>query len=88
MGRSALDEDAIRLIEQHNPDVEFDWTRILKGQDAPPEPPSTKERRARPRRVVFAPLRTRRTFQRKLQPEQSTVEHLCSMTLRAVKNTH
>ena len=38
VGRSALDEDAIRLIEQHNPDVEFDWTRILKGQDAPPEP--------------------------------------------------
>ena len=33
IGRSALDEDAIRLIEQHNPDVDFDWTRILKGQD-------------------------------------------------------
>jgi hypothetical protein len=51
VGRSALDEDAIRLIEQHNPDVEFDWTRILKGQDAPPEPkPTTQpERRTRPR---------------------------------------
>ncbi len=35
IGRSALDEDAIRLIEQHNPEVEFDWTRILKSQDAP-----------------------------------------------------
>jgi hypothetical protein len=33
IGRSALDEDAIRLIEEHNPDVDFDWTRILKGQD-------------------------------------------------------
>jgi hypothetical protein len=33
IGRSALDEDAIRLIEEHNPDVEFDWTRILKGQE-------------------------------------------------------
>jgi hypothetical protein len=33
IGRSALDEDAIRLIEEHNPDIEFDWTRILKGQD-------------------------------------------------------
>ena len=32
VGRAALDEDAIRLIEQHNPDVEFDWTRILKAQ--------------------------------------------------------
>jgi hypothetical protein len=35
VGRSALDEDAIRQIEAHNPDVEFDWTRILKGQGAP-----------------------------------------------------
>jgi len=34
VGRSALDEDAIRLIEQHNPDVDFDWTRILKGEDS------------------------------------------------------
>lgn len=33
VGRSALDEEAIRLIEEHNPDVEFDWTRILKGQE-------------------------------------------------------
>jgi hypothetical protein len=53
IGRSALDEDAIRLIEQHNPDVEFDWTRILKGQDGSVEarPPSSQDRRtpARPR---------------------------------------
>ena len=52
IGRSALDEDAIKLIEQHNPDVEFDWTRILK-QEAPVEPPATQtervERRNRPR---------------------------------------
>jgi hypothetical protein len=38
VGRAALDEDAIRLIEEHNPDVAFDWTRILKGEPAPPEP--------------------------------------------------
>ena len=36
VGRAALDEDAIRLIEQLNPGIEFDWTRILKGQGAPP----------------------------------------------------
>ena len=36
IGRSALDEEAIRLIEEHNPDVEFDWTRILKGQEDGP----------------------------------------------------
>ena len=34
VGRSALDEEAIKLIEAHNPDVEFDWTRILKGEGA------------------------------------------------------
>jgi hypothetical protein len=52
IGRSALDEDAIRLIEQHNPDVEFDWTRILKGQDAPVEPRASAppDRHGRPRR--------------------------------------
>ena len=51
VGRSALDESAIRLIEQHNPDVEFDWTRILKGQESTVETASPfQERRARPRR--------------------------------------
>jgi hypothetical protein len=35
VGRAALDEDAIRLIEQLNPGIEFDWTRILKGQGSP-----------------------------------------------------
>ncbi len=38
VGRSALDEDAIRLLEELNPDVEFDWTRILKAEPPPQEP--------------------------------------------------
>ncbi len=50
IGRAALDEAAIRLIEEHNPDVEFDWTRILKGQDAPvEEKPQDRPGRQRPR---------------------------------------
>jgi hypothetical protein len=67
VGRSALDEDAIRLIEEHNPDVDFDWTRILKGGGEPgesrkPDPsrqdmrqrgPSAQERR--PIEQVVAP---------------------------------
>jgi hypothetical protein len=49
VGRAALDEDAIRLIEEHNPDVEFDWTRILKGQGAPDNKPvAPREAQARP----------------------------------------
>jgi len=47
VGRSALDEDAIRLIEEHNPELTFDWTRILKGGPDPEPPP--QERRQRPR---------------------------------------
>ena len=46
VGRAALDEDAIRMIEEHNPDIDFDWTRILKGGG---EPPPERERRAEPR---------------------------------------
>jgi hypothetical protein len=54
IGRSALDEAAIRLIEDHNPDIEFDWTRILKGQDAPiDEKPAQQDRRGRPRPREF-----------------------------------
>jgi hypothetical protein len=61
VGRAALDEEAIRLIEEHNPDVEFDWTRILKGQGAPPPEPRSVERRETPRppqpRPVEQPVR-------------------------------
>jgi hypothetical protein len=35
VGRAALDEEAIRMIEAHNPDIDFDWTRILKGGGEP-----------------------------------------------------
>ncbi|MEO6237522.1 MAG: hypothetical protein ABIQ52_11035 [Vicinamibacterales bacterium] len=35
VGRAPIDETAIRLLEQHNPDVQFDWTRILKTPQAP-----------------------------------------------------
>ncbi len=30
VGRPALDEDAIRTIEEQNPDVDFDWPHILE----------------------------------------------------------
>ena len=38
VGRPALDEDAIRWIEEHNPDIEFDWPKILEAQ--PPAAPA------------------------------------------------
>lgn len=49
VGRAALDEDAIRLIEEHNPDVEFDWTRILKGQEGPEPRAKAEPERRQPR---------------------------------------
>jgi hypothetical protein len=48
VGRAAIDEDAIHLLEQHNPDVQFDWTRILK-QPVSPEPQPRDQKRTPPR---------------------------------------
>ena len=36
VGRAALDEDAITLIEQHHPHIRFDWPQILKGEGESP----------------------------------------------------
>jgi hypothetical protein len=47
VGRAALDEDAIRAIEDSNPDIEFDWTRMLKERAVAPAP---AERTGRDRR--------------------------------------
>jgi hypothetical protein len=49
VGRPALDEDAIRWIEEHNPDIEFDWPKILQAQPSA-APPSDDARGRRPRR--------------------------------------
>lgn len=34
VGRAPLDEDAIRAIETHNPDLTFDWARILSARSS------------------------------------------------------
>jgi hypothetical protein len=44
VGRSAIDEDAIRLLEQHNPDIQFDWTNILKPTPQLPPAEGLRER--------------------------------------------
>ncbi len=49
VGRPALDEEAIRWIEEHNPDIEFDWPRILEAQPAA-APQADDSRTRRPRR--------------------------------------
>ncbi len=48
MGRPALDEEAIRWIEEHNPDIEFNWQKILEAQPPAVTPlEDTRNRRAR-----------------------------------------
>ena len=54
VGRPALDEEAIRWIEEHNPDLDFDWQKILEAR--PAAEPATEEgkglrgRKSRPER--------------------------------------
>ena len=40
VGRGALDEGAIRSLEEQNPEISFDWTKILEAQ-----PRRTRRRR-------------------------------------------
>ena len=42
VGRAPIDEQAMRLLEQHNPDVQFDWARLLK--DVPSDAGARRER--------------------------------------------
>ena len=48
VGRAALDEEAIRTIEECNPDIAFDWGNILEARPSP-APAEPVGRRRRPR---------------------------------------
>jgi hypothetical protein len=57
VGRPALDEDAIRTIEDQHPEIEFDWPHILEvGASSPPEVERRplRQRRKPPRPVESA----------------------------------
>ena len=54
LGRSPLDEDAIRTIEEQHPDIDFDWPAILAlaevmtpEDEAPARPPQQQPRQGR-----------------------------------------
>jgi hypothetical protein len=56
LGRPALDEDAIRTIEEQHPDIDFDWPAILAlsevmtpEEEAPARPPKKKKPGREPR---------------------------------------
>ena len=48
VGRRALDEEAIRALEEAHPDIEFDWPTLL--EEAETVPPEVERRPERPRR--------------------------------------
>ena len=45
VGRLALDPEAIRAIEESNPDLKFEWDKILKVKLPPPPPEYGRDRR-------------------------------------------
>ena len=46
VGRTALDEDAIRSIEEQHPDIDFDWPQLLEeAREVPPDVERRPERR-------------------------------------------
>jgi hypothetical protein len=53
VGRSPLDEDAIRAIEDRYPDLEFDWPSLIEQSTA--LPPEIERRPERPRRKPARP---------------------------------
>jgi len=58
VGRPALDEEAIRRIEEQNPDIEFNWPKILEAR--PPDAPVDEVRQRRGRRDKPQPRRPSR----------------------------
>jgi hypothetical protein len=50
VGRPALDEEAIRWIEEHNPEIQFNWQKILEAQPAPAVFSAEDAKNRRPRR--------------------------------------
>ena len=53
VGRRALDEEAIRALEDAHPDIEFDWPTLL--EEAETVPPEVERRPERPRRKPQRP---------------------------------
>jgi hypothetical protein len=55
VGRAALDEEAIRGIEEQHPEIDFDWPQLLEeASTATPEVERRPERRRRPARPAEA----------------------------------
>lgn len=46
VGRAALDEETLHLLERHHPDIQFNWQQILRGEEeTPPSLPAPRPKR-------------------------------------------
>ncbi|MBY0495578.1 MAG: hypothetical protein K2Y23_15315 [Cyanobacteria bacterium] len=68
-GRSPLDEDAIRTIEEQHPDIDFDWPAILALAEV--MTPEDEAPAPRPQQQPRQGKRQRHRDQRPSQPQQS-----------------
>ena len=77
LGRGALDEEAIRTIEESNPDLSFDWAKMLKLRAAAAAQPAERGRGRRRSATARAPqgLRKRSALEGKArasrEPDQT-----------------
>ncbi|HEX7085538.1 MAG TPA: hypothetical protein VF198_04195 [Vicinamibacterales bacterium] len=68
VGRAAFDEEAIRALEEHHPDLTFDWKHILQAR-----PPAAPEPRDREGRAPRKPERGERKGREARKPSTSQV---------------
>ena len=65
LGRAALDEDAIRTIEEQHPDIDFDWpaiialSEVMTPEDEAPAPRPQQQQQQQRREKKGAPDRDR-----------------------------
>lgn len=74
LGRPALDEDAIRTIEENHPDIEFDWPAILALSEVmtpEEEAPVVKVQSASARKLSASARRNKRELRRDDRAEVS-----------------
>ncbi len=92
VGRPALDEEAIRTIEEQNPDIEFNWQKILEAKASPPPPVEDmrhrRPRRDRPERAKPVPQAVQ-TAEPEIAAEQDMVEEPEEQVVEAIEQlTH
>jgi hypothetical protein len=85
VGRPALDQDAIRWIEEHNPEIEFDWPKILEATPPASAVDEASVRRSRRAKTERRPAATQRPAQRRVQtPPPSTPPLPLAITMTPV----